>query len=65
MSVIDPISIYTGQLWEELSKHIEEFACAFQRTTNLPPDKIVMFHATEWVNGHLVNRIWFEEKKDE
>jgi len=44
--------------------HIEEFACAFAKLTDLPPDKIIMCYSTEWRDGNLINKIWFEKKKE-
>lgn len=48
---------------ENMLNHVEEFACAFAKKTQLPPDKIVMVTTTEWRDGKLLNMVWFEEKK--
>ncbi len=54
----------TYRLAKDLDGHIEEFACAFAKLTDLPPDKIIMCHSTEWRDGNLINKIWFEKKKE-
>ena len=53
------------KLEEDITNHIDEFACAFAKHTNLPPDRIKMFYTTVMRNGNLVNVIWFEEKENE
>lgn len=52
----------TDQIREDVSQHIEEFACAFAKRTNLPADRIVMCHMLVWDGARLVNKYWFEEK---
>ena len=53
------------KLGQDIENHIDEFACAFAKHTNLPPDRIKMFYTTVMRNGNLVNVIWFEEKENE
>lgn len=46
---------------EELERHIEEFAAAFIKRTNIPPDRAVMIMQIGLPEGI---RIWFEERSE-
>jgi hypothetical protein len=52
----------TNNLIMQLNQHIEEFASAFAKRTDLPPDKIVMIVQQKITENGLELRIWFEEK---
>ena len=53
----------TDSIANDLSRHIEEFAAAFMRYTNLPPDRVVMYHQVIYRGEEIVNKIWFEERR--
>jgi hypothetical protein len=49
---------------DDLNLHMEEFAAAFAKKTNLDPSKIVMFVDQGLGFDGYIQRIWFEEKKE-
>ena len=48
-----------------LQAHIEEFAAAFLKHTELSPDKVVMKVMQSYDNGNITLNIWFEKRKGE
>ena len=50
-------------LMKEYNKHVNAFAAAYLKMTNLPPDQVIMVvERTTAETGRLVERIWFEKK---
>jgi len=61
----DTISGRKLEMINNLHQHIEEFAAAFMKHTNLPPDRIVMKVQTSADTNGYTQTIWFEERKEE
>ena len=47
---------------DNLRQHMEEFAAAFCKYTNLPPDRVVMMIEQKYTERGFVQKVWFEEK---
>ena len=61
----DTISGRRLDMINSLNLHIEEFAAAFMKHTNLPPDRVVMkVKITADITGYT-QTIWFEECEEE
>jgi hypothetical protein len=62
---IDPFSSFRQKSLDQLREHIEMYAAAFLKATNLSPDKVVMMSTMGFdEHGDYVQKIWFEERKD-
>jgi len=62
MNIDSSVKEVTDRITEDIIQHMELFACAFAKITQLPPDRIVMCQTTEYRNGNLISKIWFEER---